>query len=1361
MQASSNNFLGRSELEGGYGVEFHSKNNKVVAKVFKSGAFLRKCTLEGLPVQPWAYENLTTFAKSKIDQCINEGNVQFQRKRSKRMYHVECPEPKPKILRPQIQVSELRTDNEEERDEINVHRAITSHTSSLSNGSSSNGSLLSSTSANLILSTTRSGEKPIASDAFVNPERSNGANKKRVYSRDLEHAKMIATIQKTLSDKIYCSLDDFLKGNLTNRENLDFSFLNLTDRDIEDLINKLSDCSHGFSLDLQGNEITSTGVRLLCSIPHLTSLDISHNPIGDEGAILLANGEYIKKLTANFCDIGYRGASAFLNSTVLEDLWLIANEFDQDQDEWINKINDVLYRNRARRDPIFQREFETRRLREELESKVMKAIKEENIAELRTSVALLEEGVNTQLEYGCNLLFYALDNNSNHCVEALLKMGARVEDKDDRDKTALFTAAEKGMLAIVRLLLKYGGNITGEFYFNGEDALSIAAFKFCDPFIYFLNINRHRGPNFNRMALHFIRFWDKLWKLDTPTWQIFAEDDVLEFAADCLALFKSLREKRPDLIGPSINNRAEVFDAIQEKFRIIKEKAPSTDLDECPTDEDENLELIHKIDPVLKPSKDFRNLSQDQLQEYIERLNVELKEGKNEAEIDWTKYPRFFIVQFRGVHYYRHHFSKHQRADHRSTAHLNRIAPAAAAYQISELTPTQHQLARESTIKKSVQIIRNTFEELREDSTEAKQYWEGKKRTFNNKSDMMQQRMSNSYEGYKQDIANPSDPASQLIAERKILGYPHYATSDLPMHALRYVFGQKKIDGLDQWRLRPVFQENGKAFHPYPGKLLMTMFTPLQMHSHHTRHVAGMHNRKEINLKGTIAPERETSMPGGVEAEVSFYEELMQIPSFEHYRQDYEEKYGITENDFYKFKEGIASSWTHENEEQRNKLRKKVKNEIIAKIIEHKENQLLYLAQEEARHRGGYLIFRHHEGTYGMIFEKMRIPSRGAPSYTRREEVIREQLLCRTAIFNTNDLTLSSSSDFNHQAQKKPLLSDEDKFVTERTAWTICKTVGDGACAQHAVLGEQTDRGYFFQPSSGISCRVDFCNRLRELVSENGFQNERIQGAYLDQMRSLFQDIGEALIRMIKEGKVSSVNEFLQCYPFSEPSGNALVIFKAIAPHIERFLDGVLEESQIIKRKQDIILPVVERLNAELTTLPVGAIDSPCSLLTFSNFCHELKKGLTEANPFDFLFLHPEEMETRLTEIEKQEWDEKTQEEVQAIRKAIQDILHCDEEQEERNSEKRELSTKLALEVIEQYLGCLLQRNSDSWGYWFSHNEMIMIAHLYNINIKIYEKGMEGTPICREDLGYNIQIGDSCDTVHVFYNGIDHYEKME
>lgn len=62
-------------------------------------------------------------------------------------------------------------------------------------------------------------------------------------------------------------------------------------------------------------------------------------------------------------------------------------------------------------------------------------------------------------------------------VKYLLDHSASMEFHNRKGYTALYDACEHGCPTIVRLLLSYGGSISGAFTFNEETGWSIAAFK--------------------------------------------------------------------------------------------------------------------------------------------------------------------------------------------------------------------------------------------------------------------------------------------------------------------------------------------------------------------------------------------------------------------------------------------------------------------------------------------------------------------------------------------------------------------------------------------------------------------------------------------------------------------------------------------------------------------------------------------------------------------------------------------------------------------------------------------------------------------------------------------------------------------
>lgn len=643
---------------------------------------------------------------------------------------------------------------------------------------------------------------------------------------------------------------------------------------------------------------------------------------------------------------------------------------------------------------------------QEIEDQVLIAIEKQNIFRLALLLPLLRNGIHTRLEYGCTPLMHAIDQNLPTIAEFLIQLGAKIE-QHERDYTPLFTAAENGSVKIVELLIKYGSNLTGEFIFNSEDSLSIAAFKFCCALIQFIKndinftsafefLKHHKKVAYQRLMGQkdaIIDYWNKLFRQPVSPWIAFGENANLtrHFTGSCLEIYQCLLhplvcskfQGRQSQAFDELQRYADIYHRLIKKIDVLSEVAPSQKLDEEASDEEDGP-LSYQIVPFASLGEEAL-LTREEVEQQLALLNKELKH-KTEDEIHWEHYPRFFIAQYRGLHYYRNLFSKNKRADHRQTFHLNRLAPAPAVYYMSSLTPDQHQLARESTLEANREVIVQTFDEFKA-SGETKQYWGTGKRQFDNKSDMLQQRMSTAYSGYKKDILQGKYPTPQLLYDRRIIGYPHYATSDLPFHALKYAYGQKSIEGLTEWRLRPIFQQDGIRLHPHPGKVFVSLYMPLQLHHYKARHVAGMRKRKKLHLGRTVLPERETSIPGGVDFDAPFYEELLEIPAFETYQDYYQERYGISFEQFETFKTNIAKSWTAESDEERTQLRKKVKNVLIEKtLIIYKERALLQMAQREARVRGGYLIYRHFDGTYGLEPEALPKPtSENNPLLYKRE----------------------------------------------------------------------------------------------------------------------------------------------------------------------------------------------------------------------------------------------------------------------------------------------------------------------------------------------------------------------------------------
>lgn len=97
-----------------------------------------------------------------------------------------------------------------------------------------------------------------------------------------------------------------------------------------------------------------------------------------------------------------------------------------------------------------------------------------------------------------------------------------------------------------------------------------------------------------------------------------------------------------------------------------------------------------------------------------------------------------------------------------------------------------------------------------------------------------------------------------------------------------------------------------------------------------------------------------------------FYEACLQVPDFScRWDLNYREQFGINFSLFSNYKKDLAKASSSAQREQ-------IEESIIDYVKAHKENELWEIAREEARARGGHLIYRHFDRQYGTSPEPIR-----------------------------------------------------------------------------------------------------------------------------------------------------------------------------------------------------------------------------------------------------------------------------------------------------------------------------------------------------------------------------------------------------
>lgn len=659
---------------------------------------------------------------------------------------------------------------------------------------------------------------------------------------------------------------------------------------------------------------------------------------------------------------------------------------------WSKQIEEVLFSNLQSYDPEAFQKKKLHRENEVLEDAIREAVDQENLADLTRLIPQLPEGINTYLVYGCTVLQCAVDANKPRIVEFLLDHGASLE-VHAREYTPLFYAAQEGHYEAFKMLLNRGANITGEFYFNAETAFSIAAFKMNEKLFHILirykNYIEKLPQPCQKIAAEHQTHWKTLGWADLSkrpneqisecdhtdsVWDRFGKDPTLtgEYSVNAIILqnnltmlAKRLNDQELQIDLQRLTELANIYRLMHDKIAVIDKQKLLHEKNYFAAVGEQKVFQLHALESVDN-NPQVANLAKAQMEAIVAQLNEELKH-KKESDIDWSHYPKLFVAQYRGLHYYRHYFDDNQRRDHIFTSHLNRVAPAPAVYSMTSLLPTAHQKARESVLNENVQDLRDTLESFKHSGPVAVGGT-----TYQSVNAQLQELMSNNYVGYKDAVTKKQTPATQILFDKKAIGYPHYATSDLPQHTLRYGFGKKQIASLSQHRLHPDYDQTGKPKNQYLGKIYICLFTPLAMYRHRMQHVLGQHNRGLFNLKPTVAPERETGAPGGVESGYVFYEAVLQVPDFTEWKDEYRAEFGMDSVLFNIYRADLMQAKLASD-------RATKADKIIDFIIAHKEQQLLSLAQEAARQRGGYLIYRHNDREYGLTPEPIRGASYGVP----------------------------------------------------------------------------------------------------------------------------------------------------------------------------------------------------------------------------------------------------------------------------------------------------------------------------------------------------------------------------------------------
>lgn len=341
----------------------------------------------------------------------------------------------------------------------------------------------------------------------------------------------------------------------------------------------------------------------------------------------------------------------------------------------------------------------------------------------------------------------------------------------------------------------------------------------------------------------------------------------------------------------------------------------------------------------------------DSIEKRIDALSLnEQKQAKNKPTISVDD---FAIPHFRGMHFYQKYFTRKQRKQnidvHRqqNAGKLPRIGLySGATYEIADSdlelpkTVTEKSLNKlEAKLSQANTKVIQSLQHLQADKNVDACLGRGpsKHKTYSSRYTEFVQRYVNSYQTLMEDMKNAStieidDLTDKTLTTKwttfknlRFTKLPLVSTSEEVYWGLEYAsallnwdkFGTHQPRKLGISVLAPSYNADGHPRFPYLGILYVTLHSHAKLTDEISTRILDLFSDDEIvlkcggpggHLKSGYLKARERVFIGGIERDCVKLSLVVRVPSFYHeYRPFILDKYGITENEYNRFKDKLRA----------------------------------------------------------------------------------------------------------------------------------------------------------------------------------------------------------------------------------------------------------------------------------------------------------------------------------------------------------------------------------------------------------------------------------------------------------------------
>ncbi len=248
------------------------------------------------------------------------------------------------------------------------------------------------------------------------------------------------------------------------------------------------------------------------------------------------------------------------------------------------------------------------------------------------------------------------------------------------------------------------------------------------------------------------------------------------------------------------------------------------------------------------------------------------------------------IALFRGIHFTQINFSKQKISEIRRSSEVGK-----SIYSTEALRCTHVGLGSvySEDQEKELKVVSENIKKLISKLTEEQR-------------NRFQQLYTNQYNKFHSQLKKPEGEFKEIFEKLKCLLNPLVSVTELFSHAAKYASGERFPDDIT---LNPEYDGDGKAKHPYLGKIYMILIDVSCIKDQDSFFVISKHANYKVDIKDRYLHDREVTFTGFIPGKYIVYDQVVRVPSkiTGEYKEYYKSKYGLSTISFTLVKDKIEA----------------------------------------------------------------------------------------------------------------------------------------------------------------------------------------------------------------------------------------------------------------------------------------------------------------------------------------------------------------------------------------------------------------------------------------------------------------------